>query len=120
MAFAQLTFQESSPDVEACLRAVPRYLYHMGLRCKTIPRTTPAEANDERHRRIFADFAQLLIGEARRLYVSEDLGLHSLYTVLQILTLTVFEKRPLLQVLSNTRYMYPELDTCNQLKLFDF
>lgn len=34
MAFAQLTYRESLRDVEACLRAQPAKLYHLGLRGK--------------------------------------------------------------------------------------
>jgi len=32
MAFAQLTYRQSLRDIEACLRAVPQKLYHMGIR----------------------------------------------------------------------------------------
>lgn len=43
----------------------------------------------------------------------------SLYTILQILSVTVFEKMPILQALENGRYRMPESNICNQLKLFD-
>jgi len=32
LAFAQLTYRESLTDIEACLRAAPQKLYHMGIR----------------------------------------------------------------------------------------
>jgi uncharacterized protein DUF4372 len=32
MAFAQLTYRESLRDIEACLRAQPAKLYHLGVR----------------------------------------------------------------------------------------
>ena len=32
LAFAQLTYRESLRDIEACLRAQPTKLYHLGLR----------------------------------------------------------------------------------------
>ena len=32
MAFAQLTYRESLRDIEACLRAQPAKLYHLGIR----------------------------------------------------------------------------------------
>jgi hypothetical protein len=32
MAFAQLTYRESLRDIEACLRAAPSRLYHLGIR----------------------------------------------------------------------------------------
>lgn len=44
---------------------------------------------------------------------------HSLYTILQILSLTMFERMPLIQVLTNTEIMTSDLNTINQLKLFD-
>jgi hypothetical protein len=74
MAFAQLTYRESLRDIEACLRAVQSKLYHMGIR-SSVSRNNLSHANDARDWRIFADFAQVLIGEARRLYADEDLGL---------------------------------------------
>lgn len=43
----------------------------------------------------------------------------SLYTILQILSVTLFEKTPILQVLSHTDYDESEGDDLNQLNLFD-
>ena len=74
MFFAQLTFRESLRDIEACLRAQTHKLYHMGIRSK-IARSTLADANEQRNWRIYAEFAQELIGIARPLYVDTDLGL---------------------------------------------
>jgi len=73
MAFAQLTFRESLRDIEACLRAQRSKLYHLGIR-STISRNTLANANAVRDWRIYADFAQSLIGIARPLYVDEPFG----------------------------------------------
>lgn len=73
MAFAQLTYRESLRDIEACLHAVPAKLYHMGLR-GGVSRNNLSHANRERDWRIYADFAQVLIGQARSLYADEDLG----------------------------------------------
>lgn len=70
MAFAQLTGRESLRDIESCLRAVPTKLYHLGIR-GNVSRTTLAEANERRDWRIFADFAQVLIAEARELYAND-------------------------------------------------
>ena len=89
MAFAQLTFRDSLRDIEVCLRAVPTYLYHMGFRCKTIARATLADANEKRDWRLFADFAQLLIAEARDLYADEDLGLELDNTVYALDSTTI-------------------------------
>ena len=73
MAFAQLTYRESLRDIEACLRAVQPKLYHMGIRSR-VSRSTLADASEKRDWRIYADFAQVLIGIARPLYASEDFG----------------------------------------------
>jgi IS4 transposase len=73
MSFAQLTYRESLRDIEACLRAAHKKLYHMGIRSK-VSRNTLANANQVRDWRIYADFAQVLIGIARKLYMDEDFG----------------------------------------------
>ncbi|RLC36909.1 IS4 family transposase, partial [candidate division Kazan bacterium] len=53
--------------------------------------------------------------------LKKQLGLEqSLYTILQILSLTLFEKTPILQVLSEANYKSEESDSTNQLLLFDF
>ena len=75
LAFAQLTYRESLRDIESCLRAVHPRLYHMGFRCPQVSRNTLANANEQRDWRIYADFAQVLIAEARALYAGEDFGL---------------------------------------------
>ena len=74
MAFAQLTYRESLRDIETCLRAVQPKLYHVGIRGK-VSRSTLADANETRDWRIYADFAQVLIGMARKLYAEDDFGL---------------------------------------------
>jgi hypothetical protein len=73
MAFAQLTFRESLRDIESCLRAQRSKLYHLGIR-SAVARNTLANANAVRDWRIYADFAQSLIGIARPLYVDESFG----------------------------------------------
>ena len=74
LAFAQLTWRESLRDIEACLRAQSSKLYHLGFR-GAIARNTLANANAVRDWRIYADFAQHLIGIARRLYADDPLAL---------------------------------------------
>jgi hypothetical protein len=74
MAFAQLTYRESLRDIECCLRAMQGKLYHMGIRGK-VSRSTLADANETRDWRIYSDFAQVLIHEARQLYIDDDFGL---------------------------------------------
>lgn len=73
MAFAQLAYRESLRDIECCLRAHQPKLYHMGFRSK-VSRSTLADANERRDWRIWADFAQILIHEARALYATDNFG----------------------------------------------
>src|SRR6059036_951201 len=83
MAFAQFTYRESLRDIEACLRSMSGKLYHMGFRGK-VSRSTLADANENRDWRIFADFAQVLIGIARPLYAHDPMGVdleQSLYAL---------------------------------------
>jgi Domain of unknown function (DUF4372)/Transposase DDE domain len=80
MAFAQLTYRESLRDIEACLRAQSSKLYHLGIR-SAVSRNTLANANATRDWRIYCEFAQSLIGIARRLYADEPFGLDLKNTV---------------------------------------
>jgi transposase len=73
LAFAQLTCRESLRDIETCLRALDKRLYHAGLRARAA-RNTLAKANEKRDWRIYADLAQILIARARRLYTQESFG----------------------------------------------
>jgi transposase len=74
MTFAQLTYRESLRDIVACLRSADRKLYHMGIRGR-ISRSTLADANESRDWRIYHDFAQVLIAQARPLYADDPLGI---------------------------------------------
>lgn len=74
MAFAQLTYRESLRDIETCLRAMRPKLHNAGLQ-GGIARNTLANANSKRDWRIYADFAQILIQKARKLYTGEDFGI---------------------------------------------
>jgi hypothetical protein len=80
MAFAQLTYRESLRDIEACLRANQTKLYHMGIRGR-VSRNTLANANSVRDWRIYADFAQVLINQARLLYRDDEFSLALQQTV---------------------------------------
>ncbi len=88
MAFAQLTFRESLRDIEACLRAQVAKLYHMGIRGR-VSRSTLADANEVRDWRIYAEFAQRLIGIARGLYVEEPFGVDLKETVYALDSTTI-------------------------------
>jgi hypothetical protein len=74
MAFAQFTFRESLRDIVSCLRSTGSGLYHLGIR-GNVSRSTLADANESRDWRMFADFANVLIADARKLYLDHDLGI---------------------------------------------
>ncbi len=85
LAFAQLTWRESLRDIEACLNAQASKLYRLGFRAPHIARNTMSNANAVRDWRIYADFAQHLIGMARELYAGDTLpdleGLDTVYAL---------------------------------------
>src|SRR5450432_3375055 len=83
MAFAQLTYRESLRDIEACLRSMSGKLCHVGFRGQ-VSRSTLADANEAHDWRIYAEFAQVLIGIARPLYAHDPIGVdldQSLYAL---------------------------------------
>ena len=88
MAFAQLTYRESLRDIETCLSAQSAKLYHMGVR-EPVRRSTLADANEMRDWRIYAELAQRLITQARRLYANENLGLDLSDTVYALDSTTI-------------------------------
>ena len=88
MAFAQLTYRESLRDIEVCLSAQPGKLYHMGFH-GPVRRSTLADANQTRDWRIYAEFAQRLIAQARRLYVGESLSVDLKETVYALDSTTI-------------------------------
>ena len=88
MAFAQFTYRESLRDIEACLRSIQNKLYHMGIRGK-VSRSTLADANENRDWRIYADFAQVLIHQARSLYADDEFGVELDQTVYALDTTTI-------------------------------
>lgn len=67
LLFGQLTHRESLRDIVTCLVAQGSRLYHLGFP-RHIARSTFADANERRDWRIYADFAQILMAEARQLY----------------------------------------------------
>jgi hypothetical protein len=88
MAFAQLTYRESLRDIETCLAVQASKLYGMGFR-QPVRRSTLADANETRDWRIYADLAQRLIAQARKLYADEDLGLDLSNTVYALDSTTI-------------------------------
>ena len=81
MMFAQLTYRESLRDIELNLRAHVSRLYHMGLRCNTVSRNTLSNA--------IATYVSIAIMK-KRLNLK-----HSLYEILRVLDLNMFEMTPI-------------------------
>lgn len=88
MAFAQMTGRESLRDIVACLRMGRTKLYHMGIR-SPVSRSTLAYANETRDWRIYADFAQVLIGIARDLYADDVFRLDLQQTIYALDSTTI-------------------------------
>ena len=88
MAFAQLTYRESLRDIEVCLKAIGSRLYHMGIK-KPVSRNNLSHANETRDWRIYADFAQILISQAKALYADDPLALDVVSTVYALDSTTI-------------------------------
>ena len=88
LAFAQLTARESLRDIEVCLNARPERRGRLGFG-RAIARSTLAEANESRDWRIYGDLAQALIGRARELYATDDLGVDLEATVYALDSTTI-------------------------------
>jgi Domain of unknown function (DUF4372)/Transposase DDE domain len=88
MAFAQLTFRESLRDIEVCLRAHESKLYHLGIRGH-VARSNLADANEQRDWRVYRDFANALIAQARRLYAGDGFAVDLDNTVYALDTTTI-------------------------------
>ncbi len=88
LAFAQLTYRESLRDIETCLRALGSKLYHAGFRGR-VSRSTLADANRVHDWRIFAEFAQVLIRQARDLYAHDPFGVTLSETVYALDSTTI-------------------------------
>lgn len=71
MVFAQLTYRDSLRDIEACLEAYSTKLYHCGLKGK-VSKSTLAYWNEKTDWKLYAEYAQYLIGYARKLYADEN------------------------------------------------
>lgn len=88
MAFAQMTYRESLRDIEACLTSQTQKLYHMGI-SSAVSRSTLADANEIRPWQIYAELAQRLIAQARKLYVGEPLAVDLKNTVYALDSTTI-------------------------------
>lgn len=77
MSFGQLTYRDSLRDIVLCLASQQKKLYHLGI-SQGVKKSTLADANESRDWRIYADFAQILIRKARKLYE------HSSHTAIEL------------------------------------
>lgn len=90
MVFAQLTHRESLRDIEVCLNAQGKRIYHLGFR-EPVRRTTLQDANERRDWRMYADFAQVLIRQARPLYSADALDIGDLKAMVYALDSTTID-----------------------------
>lgn len=90
LIFGQLSFRESLRDISVCLGAHREKLYHLGFRSSLI-RTTLAYANEHRDWRIYRDYAELLIKEAKALYANDASFNHELDETVYVLDSTTVE-----------------------------
>ena len=97
MAFAQMTYRESLRVTVTCLRAQTSKLYRMGIR-STVSKSTLADANEVLKKRLKIEA--------------------SLYTILQILSVSVFERTDLNQLLAFYNYRSKTTPKPKQLNLF--
>jgi hypothetical protein len=125
MAFAQLTYRESLRDIETCLPAtmIPQ-LYKcrwqielffkwikQHLRIKSFYGTSENAVKTQ----IWIAVSVYLLVAILRKRLKLDI---SLYTLLQILSVTLFEKAPLFQVVTDLSQTSQTYESCNQLQLF--
>jgi hypothetical protein len=84
MMFGQLSNRESLSDLVLCLQTQKSKWYHLGLG-NSISKSNLAYANENRNWKIFADYAYLLIAEARESITSNEalasFGDQSIYAI---------------------------------------
>lgn len=73
MSFAQFTDRSGLRDIETTLNLCSPDLYRSGI--KAMPKSTLAEANEKKDWRIYQDFAQVLIRQAKEAYKGQKLRL---------------------------------------------
>jgi len=71
MAFGQLTHRESLSDTIICLKANQDKTYHLGIG-DVVSKSTLSIANEKRSYQIYFDLANLLIKQAKQLYLEKD------------------------------------------------
>ena len=73
MSFAQFTDRSGLRDIETTLNLCSTDLYRSGI--KVMPKSTLTEANEKKDWRIYRDFAQVLIRQAKEAYKGQKLRL---------------------------------------------
>lgn len=73
MSFAQFTDRSGLRDIETTLNLCSTDLYRSGI--KVMPKSALAEANEKKDWRIYRDFAQVLIRQAKEAYKGQKLRL---------------------------------------------
>lgn len=71
MVFGQMTQRDSLRDTMLCLSANADKLYHLGIG-QAVSHSTLSTANENRDWQIYADYAMVLIAEAKQLYLDEQ------------------------------------------------
>ncbi|MDO8676347.1 MAG: IS4 family transposase [Candidatus Azambacteria bacterium] len=72
LVFGQLANLRSLRGVVLCLNAHSNLLYHLGFKTNNFTLSTLSRANENRDFRIYQDLAQLLIKQARKLYLNDN------------------------------------------------
>ena len=71
LSFGQLSYQDSLRGIVICINSQKEKLYHLGF-SSVLARTTLAKASEQRDWRIYRDFAEVLIKQAKELYCNDD------------------------------------------------
>jgi len=71
MMFGQLSHRESITDIINCLSSHQKAVYHLGIK-QVVAVSTLTRANENRDWRIYADFANHLLGITRPLYLNDN------------------------------------------------
>lgn len=105
MMFGQLTNLKSLNGIASCLNAHSKKLYHLGFKINKFVLSTLTRANENRDWKIYRDLAQLLINQARKLYVQDNDFKLELKNSVYVLDSTIIEL-----CLSTFKWAYFELE----------
>lgn len=74
MIFAHIRQERSLRDIDIAINAHANKLYHIGI--QQCPKSTLADANEQRDYRIFEEFAKAMMQRARREYANTELAIN--------------------------------------------